>query len=329
MTRRDIVRTILHDRPEKLHEPATAFAPSNIALCKYWGKRDEELNLPVNGSLSISLGHLGTETTIQRCHGTDRITHDGELLPADTSFAQRVSRFLDLFRSDPDQGFKVETNNNIPTAAGLASSASGFAALVQALCNLHGWDLSMSDRSILARLGSGSACRSLAEGFVEWHPGKRDDGMDSYGERLDVTWPNFRIATITLADTEKPVGSRAAMKQTRATSALYRSWPDKATADLTTIRAAILTQDFHQLGQTAENNSLSMHATMIGAWPPIVYWIPESLAVMHRVWEIRNKSVPVYFTMDAGPNVKLLFEKENEEQVHAHFPNAEVIQPFG
>lgn len=328
MTKAEIVRSILHDRARHPRESGTAFAPSNIALCKYWGKRDDELNLPVNGSLSISLGHLGTQTTLRHCTGGDRILHNGSPLAAETSFVQRISRYLDLFRGDDEHGYEVETCNTIPTAAGLASSASGFAALAKALDNLYGWNLPGRDLSVLARLGSGSACRSIDEGFVEWSIGKREDGMDSCGERLDVTWPSFRIATVTLTTDEKPVGSREGMKRTLATSALYRAWPEKAAADLATIRSAVLTRDFDQLGQAAESNALSMHATMIGAWPPVVYWLPESLSVMHRVWTCRHQDVPVYLTMDAGPNVKLLFEEPNEELICAHFPDAEVIRPF-
>jgi diphosphomevalonate decarboxylase len=325
--RQTFARCILGDRTLAQVRPAKAFAPANIALVKYWGKRDEHLNLPRTSSLSVSLGTLGTHTALTPIADEDEIRLDNARIEPADPFAARIRAFLDVFRDPDGPHFRVDTRNTIPTAAGLASSASGFAALTLALNHAAGWDLDARSLSMLARLGSGSACRSLYPGFVEWQAGNRDDGTDSYARPLDVEWPTFRIATLTVSDQPKPVGSRPAMAHTIATSALYQTWPAQADADLQAARIALRTSDFALLGQTAESNALAMHATMIAARPPVLYWLPESVARMQQVWALR-RTLPLYFTMDAGPNLKLLFLAHDEPAVRAHFPDARVIAPF-
>ena len=315
---------------QQVKASAWHFAPSNIALCKYWGKRDAELNLPVNGSLSVSLAHLGTRTRVMPIDApADEIVLNDQLQSADQPFAQRAIRFIDMFRADqPQQKFRVETQNNIPTAAGLASSASGFAALTLALIDALALDLTDAEASVLARIGSGSACRSLFNGFVEWQMGRREDGMDSHAVRLDVEWPEFCIGLVKVDVSQKTTDSRSGMNRTTATSHLYQSWPAQAAKDLETIRQAIFDKDFITLGATAEQNSLSMHATMISSWPPLLYWQPQSIAMMQRVWALREAGVNVYFTMDAGPNLKLLFTEDCSEIIKNEFQNLEIIRPF-
>ena len=321
---------ILAGTEARRKEQGSAFAPSNIALCKYWGKRDANLNLPVNSSLSVSLGKLGTQTVIRVCDGSDRIYLNGERQPAASSFSRRISAFLDLFRPTVgNAGFEIRTENNIPTAAGLASSASGFAALVMALDDWAGWGLDKQRLSMLARLGSGSASRSVYEGFVQWHAGTNADGTDSFAERLDEEWPEFRIGILEISDAEKPVGSRDGMNRTVETSELYRSWPIQANADIDVIRRAIKVRDFSMLGMTAERNALSMHATMLAAWPPLLYLQPETIEQIHKVQRARADGQEVYLTIDAGPNIKLLFLEESEAAVMAAFPALQTIKPFG
>ncbi|HBA85147.1 MAG TPA: diphosphomevalonate decarboxylase [Verrucomicrobia bacterium] len=328
LTKQDIVRRIV---PAYSGETAQseAFAPANIALCKYWGKRDEELNLPVTSSLSISLAQLGSKVRLSRSPGDDHISLNGKSLEASTSFYKRAKAFLDLFRPQPDFFFRLDAENTIPTAAGFASSASGFAALVLALDPFFGWNLSRRELSILARLGSGSAARSVYEGFVEWKAGQADDGMDSFAERMEASWPELRMGLLVLSSEEKPVGSRAGMKQTVNASMLYSAWPRQVERDLTLIRNAIRAHDFVRLGQTAESNALAMHATMIATEPPILYWKPESVAAMHTIWKLRAEGLPLYFTMDAGPNLKLLFTAGHESDVSKNIPGLQVVAPFG
>jgi diphosphomevalonate decarboxylase len=322
------VKKILGEAKTNLRDNGEAFAPSNIALCKYWGKRDRELNLPINSSLSISLGDLGTRTEI-RLAESDHVVLNGEEVPINDTFAVRTSEFLKLFC--PILGevcFDVRTENSIPTSAGLASSASGFAALVMALDNLAGWGLDRKQLSMLARLGSGSASRSVYDGFVQWHAGAASDGIDSFAEPLSNEWKELRIGILEISSARKSVGSRDGMNRTVETSELYKSWPQQAAADLSTIRAAIDTHDFPALGKTAERNALSMHATMMAAWPPLIYLQPETIEQIHKVQHVRTEGLEVYLTIDAGPNIKLLFLDEHEAAVTAAFPGLKIIQPF-
>ncbi len=328
MNKQDVVRKIIGGRKSDAAASGKAYAPANIALCKYWGKRNDELNLPVTSSLSISLGHLGTTTTIEPKNGRDEILLNGRPVPDDTGFAKRLRSFLDLFRAAPDAGYRVVTCNTIPTAAGLASSASGYAALVKALDSLCGWNLPARDLSVLARLGSGSASRSVYDGFVEWHAGKFDDGSDSFSERIETAWPGFAIGLVKISVEEKSISSRDAMKGTVESSVLYESWPKQVDRDLIAIKNAIRDRNLSALGQAAENNALAMHATAIAAWPPTLFWWPESVKAMQRVWALRNQGLPVYFTMDAGPNVKLLAEKQNVREIQKEFPDAEWVTPY-
>lgn len=311
-------------------QTGTGKAPVNIALSKYWGKRNTELNLPNNSSLSISLPELGTETTISiHADQHDCIELNGKRLDQEDKFAKRLSHFLNFFRQTPEITFKVETFNTVPTAAGLASSASGYAALVLALNECYQWQLDTQALSLLARLGSGSASRSLFDGFAIWHKGKLENGMDSYAEEIDTHWEDFCIGLIEVDTTEKPIGSTAGMQQTVNTCELYDTWPDKAEKDVQIIHQAILQKDFSLLGATSENNALSMHATMIATWPPIVYWQPESVSAMQKVWQLRKQGVEVYFTMDAGPNLKLLFLETETSKIRQRFPGKlKVLRPF-
>ncbi|MDF7806761.1 diphosphomevalonate decarboxylase [Pontiellaceae bacterium B12219] len=321
------VKNILSGAKNNPNSCGSAFAPSNIALSKYWGKRDADLNLPINSSLSVSLGALGTRTEIRRTD-CDAVYLNGLKVDGHDSFALRTLEFLHLFPDLGTSGFEVRTENNIPTAAGLASSASGFAALVMALDDLAGWGLDKKKLSMLARLGSGSASRSVFDGFVQWNAGENPDGTDSYAEPLSRDWKEFRIGILEISKARKPVGSRDGMNRTVQTSELYKSWPAQANRDIETIRAAIDAKDFPTLGKTAENNALAMHATMMSAWPPLIYLQSESIEAIHQVQRLRSDGLEVYLTIDAGPNIKLLFLEKNTEGVSEAFPGLQCIQPF-
>ncbi len=303
-------------------------APVNIALSKYWGKRDATLNLPMNSSVSISLPDLGTKTTI--CITStqqDAIWLNNELLSNNHPFCIRLTAFLNFFRP-PNSAFQVHTTNTVPTAAGLASSASGYAALVLALNDLFQWQLSTQKLSLLARLGSGSASRSLYSGFAIWHRGQQDNGLDSYAEPIDTQWPELCIGLIKINVQQKPISSTTGMQNTVNTCDLYQAWPQQAEKNMQTILEAIYINDFEKLGETVEHNALSMHATMMATWPPIVYWQPESLAAMQTVWLLRQQGILVYFTMDAGPNLKLLFPETEKPAIMQAFGDIQIIMPF-
>lgn len=324
-----LIHQLLKEQPSTPRKAqGVAFAPSNIALCKYWGKRCTELNLPITSSLSISLGNKGTSTEITLTEQAHQIKLNDQSLPQNSLVYQRVANFLNGFQPTPETFFSVTSFNNIPLAAGLASSASGFAALVLALADLFGWTLEASKLSVLARLGSGSASRSLWHGFVKWHAGSRDDGMDSFAEPLEHHWPELRVGLLILNREAKPIGSTEAMQRTVMTAPLYKAWPEQTTNDLNQIKQAIDTKDFVLLGTTAEHNALSMHALMWNTQPPIVYSQPETLAAMQTVWALRASGLPIYFTQDAGANLKLLFLKGMESHLRDNFPTLEIVAPF-
>lgn len=328
MNKSDLVQLILKN---KLNQPpkqksATAFAPSNIALVKYWGKRDEELNLPMTSSLSMSLKEKGAEVTLTASNlPQDHVLLNDKDISVDSDFYKRLVSFLNLFRAQHKQHFFIKIKSTVPIAAGLASSACGFASLVLALNKLYDWQLSDIGLSILARLGSGSACRSIWQGFVEWQAGKRDDGLDSHGELLNFEWPELRLGILMISNAEKNISSRTAMKQTVATSPLYSAWPQKVADDLVAVKKALAEKDFDLLGKTAESNAMTMHATMQSAWPPIVYAVPDTIMAMNDIWYMRAQGLPVYFTQDAGPNLKLLFLQKDENAIKEHFSFIEVI----
>lgn len=328
---RDAAKSLINSAMQgaKTPQPFTAYAPSNIALSKYWGKWDAARNLPLNSSLSISLAEWGSHTSIRLAQdGQDHVSLNGAPLSRDTPFAAKALSFLDLFRGDRAENLVIETRNTIPTAAGLASSASGFAALTRAVCGTYGLDLTEPQMSLIARLGSGSATRSLWHGFVRWDRGQAEDGADSFAVPLNLDWPAFRIAILPVDTGPKAFSSRDGMNHTVDTSPLFPPWPALAEADCKTIETAIRAQDFTTLGEVAEANALAMHATMQSARPALSYLTGDSWALLHRLWQARAEGLAAYATMDAGANVKLIFLQNSEQDVVSVFPQAQVIAPF-
>jgi diphosphomevalonate decarboxylase len=328
MNKKLIVEKILGNIIKKpIYEKVDIFAPSNVALCKYWGKRNEELNLPITSSLSISLGHLGTETIIEIIDGAyNEIFLNREKISNNSAFTIKLLDFLSIFPIK--NSFKININSNIPISAGLASSACGFASMIMALNKLYGWHLSSSHLSILARLGSGSAARSVFNGFVEWDAGIRDDGMDSFGVLLPSIWKNLRVGILLINSQPKLISSREAMKQTLLSSPFYSLWPNKQLTDLNNIKYAIETESFYNLGQIAESNSLAMHALMQTAIPSIIYSQGTTIEIIHKIWNHRKQGVELFFTQDAGPNLKLLFQEKDTHIVKNIFPTIEIANPF-
>lgn len=329
MKKSNIVHLLLPQKVRAITSPTTAFAPSNIALIKYWGKRDAELNLPFNGSLSVSLGNRGATTTISISPtDTDIIIINDTIMPTGSLFANRTSSFLDLFRTTTAQHFQIDSHVNIPIAAGLASSACGFAALVKALNQFFNWELDNKSLSILARLGSGSACRSILPGFVEWHAGIQVDGLDSYAETLPERWHDLCLGLLIISNEEKLISSRAAMEHTVATSPYYKNWMETANKELLALKMAIPACDFSNFGSIAETNSEAMHASMLAAQPPINFSLAETYQHKLRIQELRQHGLEIYFSQDAGPNLTLLFLEKDLADVKRNFPSLEVIRPF-
>ena len=304
-----------------------AYAPSNIALIKYWGKRDPALNLPMNGSLSISLAEHGTHMTL-RAAAQDTLTVNGDPIPAESAFYRRAFAFVELIRRGAPHPLHIDSINTIPTAAGLASSASAYAALTLALNHYFQLQLPENTLSALARIGSGSAARSLWHGFVEWQRGERADGADSIASPIASPWQDLRIALLAIDRSAKKTSSRDGMNHTVATSPLYPLWPAQAEADLITLKHAIAAQDFTTLGQTAEASALAMHATMLAARPALSYLQGETLNQLQRLWTLRADGLEHYATIDAGPNLKLLYHVRDEAAILSAWPQATAINPF-
>ncbi len=306
---------------------AQVYAPANIALSKYWGKRNEALNLPLNSSLSISLGDWGTRTRIAPGE-VDRLTFNGKALNATDPAAVKIWRFVDLFCGSDRVALQIETVNSIPTAAGLASSASGFAALTGALDAAFGTGLPKNVLSMLSRFGSGSATRSFWRGFVRWNRGEAPDGTDSFAVPVTSALDDLRVAIVAVDTGPKAHSSRDGMNHTVATSPLFAAWPDRAEADCALIEVAIRDGDFETVGQLAEANALAMHATMMAARPALTYLKAASWLVLETLWQARADGLQAYATMDAGANVKLIFPRARESDVIQAFPKAQLIDPF-
>lgn len=329
LLKRQVVQQILQNKDYKLQKAGRAFAPANIALCKYWGKRDQELNLPVTSSLSISLGKKGTITEIQvdKTLTKDEVFLNQERVLSATNFYQRLTKFLDLFRKE-NIFFRVKTYSNIPVSAGLASSASGFAALVKALDQLFSWGLTKDELSILARIGSGSASRSVWNGFVVWQKGEQAGGMDSLAYKIDDDWPEIMIGLLIVNKERKKISSTDAMQVTVDSCPYYALWPKQALRSLENLQQAIKAKDFKRLADAAEYNCLQMHALMQASYPPIVYGNAATISAMEKVWQLREKGLEVYFTQDAGPNLKLIFQRKDQLEIERHFVDVQVIDPW-
>ncbi|HEM2797957.1 TPA: diphosphomevalonate decarboxylase [Streptococcus suis] len=307
-----------------------ARAHTNIALIKYWGKRDKELFLPMNSSLSLTLDAFYTDT---------KVVFDPELT-ADEFYLNgilqkekeilKISRFLDLFcEYIGERAFaRVESLNFVPTAAGLASSASAFAALALATATALELDLSPATLSTLARRGSGSSTRSLFGGFVEWDMGTGSE--DSMAHPIDDADWDIGMVVLAVNTGPKKIASREGMDHTVATSSFYTAWVETAKQDLVDIKAAIASRDFEKLGQITEHNGMKMHATTLSANPPFTYWSADSLVAQEAVRQVREATgLSAYMTMDAGPNVKVLCRASQMDELVAElakvFPREKII----
>lgn len=299
---------------------ATARAPANVALVKYFGKRDVDLNLPAAGSLSLTLAPLETMTEVQTDPSllADEIFMDGEI--ADPSFSRRVSGFLDLVREMAGTGIyaRVRTENNFPTAAGLASSASGFAAL--AVAGAGAYDLSLDEQhlSALARRGSGSAARSIPGGIVVWEKGERQDGLDSTARSIadPGDWDLRLIAGVTDPGPKK-IGSTEAMEHTRKTSPYYSGWIESTRVDLGEAITAVNDRNLEKLGEITERSALAMHGAALAARPAILFWNGVTVEALHLVRKLRAKGYQAWFTCDAGPQPKILCSPSDEISIVA------------
>ncbi|KAM4056534.1 diphosphomevalonate decarboxylase [Hirsutella rhossiliensis] len=318
---------------------ASTTAPVNIAVVKYWGKRDTKLNLPTNSSLSVTLSQADLRTlTTASCsaafaHG-DTLTLNGE--PSDVAgprtqacFRELRARRAALEAADPSlpklssMALSIVSENNFPTAAGLASSAAGFAAFVQAIANLYELPDSPSQLSIIARQGSGSACRSLFGGYVAWRAGDKQDGSDSMADLVAPAshWPNMRALILVASAAKKGVSSTAGMQQTVATSGLFQHRVASVPASMVAMEQAIKQRDFAVFAEVTMRESNSFHACCADTYPPIFYMNDVSRAAIRAVEAINaaaGKTVAAY-TFDAGPNCVVYYLDEDAAAILGAF----------
>ena len=282
---------------------ATAVAHANIALVKYWGKRDEALILPEAGSLSVALDQLRTETTVELGAPEDSFELDGA--PQDPS---SVRALLDAARIRDKA--RVFSRNFFPTAAGLASSASGFAALAVAACAAAGQKRSPEELSALARRGSGSAARSVPGGWAVWE-----------GESARQVFPpqhwDLRLLVAVCAAGPKLTGSRDGMRRSRDSSPYHEAWVAQCRRDLPRALHLLAQRDLPRLGALAEKNAMRMHADALAADPPLLYWEPPTVACLHALRDLRNAGVQAWPTIDAGPHVVAICLPGDAERVGA------------
>lgn len=316
---------------------ATTTAPVNIAVIKYWGKRDTTLNLPTNSSLSVTLSQRSLRTlTTASCSGNypaeDTLNLNGK--PQEIQTSKRTLACLSNLRAlrksleDTDASLpklstlplRIVSENNFPTAAGLASSAAGFAALVRAVADLYALPQSARELSRIARQGSGSACRSLMGGYVAWRTGELADGSDSLAEEVAPAshWPEMRAIVLVVSAEKKDVPSTEGMQTTVNTSDLFATRAQSVVPErMNAIEAAIQAKDFPKFAEITMRDSNTFHATCLDSWPPIFYMNDVSRAAVRLVHDINRavgRTVAAY-TFDAGPNAVIYYEEKDESLV--------------
>lgn len=309
-------------RVSRAQEMVTAHAHPNIALAKYWGKRAYGENLPSVPSLSVTLAGMVTTTDATLSEGPDDVfVLDGRREEGRPS--ARVTELADrLWSTSTRRGHRprveVASRNDFPTAAGLASSASAFAALAVALDAALGTGLSRDRLSCLARQVSASAGRSLFGGFVELPAGQPgDEQLPAVALAPASHWPSLRVVVAVTAEGPKAVGSTEGMIRTAETSPLYGAWLEAAPRIFSEVKRAVLERDLAALGPSAEHSALTMHATAFAARPGLFYWNEGTMEVMRRIRQARADGLAAYFTIDAGPHVKVLTEADHEADVRA------------
>ncbi len=299
---------------EGLVRTGHARAHPSLAIAKYWGKQRNGINIAATPSVAVTLEAMTAETTVRVYRDRrgdappDRIVLDD--VPQE---ARRFRPFFDAVRADlPDSEslwFEVESRNDFPTAAGLASSAAGFAALAAASCVALTGAFDAERVSRLARIGSGSACRSVYGGFTRWDAGS----LSAVQLHPEEWWPDLRVVVLPVTTAAKPLSSREAMNRTRDTSPYYFAWTKDAPDLAREVEESIRHRDLQRLGEASRTSYLRMFATMISATPPVLYWRPESVEIIRALEELRAQGVPAWETMDAGPQVKVFTDRDNAQ----------------
>jgi len=291
------------------------FAPVNLAFIKYWGKKDTKLRIPANSNLSVCLDKLGTITEVEfdKEFNEDSVEIDGKI--SKKRERDRVVKHLDRIRNLAKVKLKakVVSNNNFPKSVGLSSSASGFAALSLAGSKAIGLNLSEKDLSRLARMGSGSACRSIPSGWVEWVKG--DDDKTSYSKQIfDKNYWDLKILVVILSQKKKRVVTTDGHLAAKG-SLFYKTRMKFIDKDLLEVKKFIEKKDFRGLGETMERECLNMHAIMLTGKPNLIYWLPETVRVMQAIQDWRKEGLKSYFSINTGQNVFVICKPEDEDKL--------------
>lgn len=289
---------------------ATAQAPANIAFIKYWGKRDAKLRIPYNSSISMNLSACLTETTVEF---SNNFSEDTVSQGFDT---KRVLEHIDRLRdvAGIHDHVRVTTSNNFPSSSGIASSASGFAALTVATVAALGLKLSEKELTALSRLGSGSACRSIPDGFVKW------DGEFAYSIYPSDYW-DIRDIIVVVGKTAKKVSSSEGHEAVE-TSPYFKKRLEALPKRIEKLEQALKEKNFKNFGEIIEEDCLDMHHVMQTQKQPLYYWTDETQKVTDQV---KNSGLPVYYTVDAGPNVHIICEAKNEVRVIEQLSGRQII----
>jgi len=305
---------------------ATAVAPANIAFIKYWGKKDDNLRLPLNSSLSMNMSAAFTTTTVEfsnKYQHDDISLLDGTLSDKEI---QRVIKALDRIREHGGTGLfaKVMTKNTFPKGAGSAASASGFAALTVSAFAALGVELSEKELTVFARMGSGSACRSIPDGFVVWEEGIDSDSSYAYSLYPYTYW-NLCDVLVIVDIGMKKVPTTEGMEAVK-TSPLWKERVDGIPKKMEQMKTMLAKKDFLKLGTMIEEECLSMHAVMQTQTPSLYYWNEATKKLMSSVKEWRNEGISVYFTIDAGPNVHLICEQPTVVRIKKKLDEIEEVK---
>lgn len=309
----------------------TARAHTNIALVKYWGKKDAKLKLPFNSSLSMTLDAFYTDTTFKLISQTDQNQFflNNQLISFEKS--QRVFNYVKMLqkRFQVEGNFVVSSNNHVPTSAGLASSASAFAALATAFCAAYELEVDKTELSRLARLGSGSATRSIYGGFVEWQAGDSDENSIALPISAQPSM-DLQLLAVEIDTREKTMGSTVGMDLVVNTSPYYKTWIKEANKAVSLMKEAIKAEDFTTVGKIAQESALAMHALNLTAKPGFTYFQPSTIKGMQIIDELNHNGIECYYTIDAGPNLKVLTKLRNVKEILNRFkeelPNVKIIQ---
>lgn len=303
----------------------TAVSPSNIAFIKYWGTKDAVLRLPKNGSISMNLSNLLTTTTVEfsNLFKRDTVTVNGKKESPENN---RAIKHIDRIRKLAKIATKVKivTRNNFPDGTGLSSSASGFAALTLAGAAAAGLKLSEKELSIFARQGSGSACRSIPDGFVEWLDGDTSETSYSVSLHKPDYWDIVDI--VVLVSTNKKEVSSTEGHKLATTSAFFDTRLQINKQKIKDIKKYMKQKDFTKFGELIEAEALELHAIYITSHPSLIYLLPESLRILHLVKKWRKEGIEVYFTVNTGQDVHLICEKKNVKKVVALLSKVEGVQ---